>query len=134
MTPAPTPGGLGVAGCELVAAVAAVRVGDGDAAERANGELLVRARRLGDAMFETWSRLLGGWIAERRGEPQAADDQYRAALEREPLFSAFGGSPAARSLLALAALARSRGDLAEADRLELQGRERAEREADADLE
>jgi tetratricopeptide (TPR) repeat protein len=200
----------------------AVRVGDVEGVERANRELLTRAGRLRDPMFGTWSRLLAGWVAERQGRPEAAVDQYRAALEltrplgaspyvafvlallgrlamlageldrarslqgeaaamvdptrspwfasfthhslavtlrrageldaaaalyrqavadslavgadfaREVLFIALVGSPAARSLIALGALAQSRGDLAEAERLLLEGLERAGRDRDAE--
>jgi hypothetical protein len=173
-------------------------------------------------VFGTWSRLLAGWAAERRGRPELAADQYWAALDltrplgasphvafilallgrltmhageldrarslqgeaaamidpaRSPWFASFihhslavtlrrrgapdaaaalhrqalaeslavdanfarelyfitlVGSPAARSLIALGTLARSRGDQGDADRLLLEGLERAEREADAE--
>jgi predicted ATPase/DNA-binding SARP family transcriptional activator len=212
----------GVAGCQLQAAMGAVRAGDVEAVERANRELLTRAGRLRDPVFATWSRLLAGWVAERQGRPNSAVDQYRAALDltrplgaspyvafvlallgrlamrageldrarslqgeavamvdptrspwfasfthhslavtlrrageldaaaalyrqavaeslaveasfsREVLFIALVGSPAARSLIALGALARSRGDLDEAERLLLEGLELAGQEADAE--
>jgi hypothetical protein len=41
-----------------------------------------------------------------------------------------GGSPAARSLIALGTIALSRGDLAGAERLQVEGLQRAERDAD----
>ena len=212
----------GVAGCQLQAAMGAARAGDLDGVERANRELLDRARRLRDPVFGTWSRLLAGWVAERQDRLDAASDQYRAALAltrplgaspyvafvlgllgrvalragdlqqarslqdeaaamvdptRSPWFAAFahhhlaatlrhagepdaaerlyrqaiaesppagsrfaqellfvvlGGSPAARSLIDLSALARARGDHADAERLQREGLERARREADAE--
>jgi tetratricopeptide (TPR) repeat protein len=212
----------GVAGCQLQAAMGAVRAGDVEAVENANRELLTRAGRLRDPVFATWSRLLAGWVAERQGRPNSAVDQYRAALDltrplgaspyvafvlallgrlamrageldrarslqgeavamvdptRSPWFASFThhslavtlrrageldaaaalyrqavaeslaveasfswevlfialvGSPAARSLIALGALARSRGDLDEAERLLLEGLELAGQEADAE--
>jgi hypothetical protein len=173
-------------------------------------------------VLRTWSRLLGAWTREGRGDLGAADDEYRQALEltrplgaspfvafilairgrlamragqldraralqvdavdmvdaaaspwfasfarhalalttqrseqreaaaalhrqamaqsppsgsgfaQEPLFRALGGSPAARSLIALAALAREAGDAAEAERLGTLGVERAVAESDAE--
>jgi predicted ATPase len=210
----------GVAACELVTAVAAVRSGDLEAAERANREVLVRSQHIRYDLFDAWSRLLTAWIAERRGDLETAVAECRAALEllrrlglphyvafalcvigrlamragaldrarllqstaaevvdaaTSPWFASFahhglavtlqrsgkvdaaeslyrqavaetpaagtefaalffivvGGSPAAGSLIALGALARLRGDLAEAERLQLGGLERAERDADA---
>jgi predicted ATPase/DNA-binding SARP family transcriptional activator len=210
----------GVAACALVAAVAAVRSGDLEAAERANREVLIRAQRIRYDLFEAWSRLLAAWIAERRGDLETAVAECRAALESlrrlglshyvafalsvigrlamrageldrarllqstaadvvdvavSPWFASFthhglavtlwrsgevdaaetlfrqalaetpatgsefaalffivvGGSPAAGSLLGLGALARLRGELAEAERLQLEGLERAERDEDA---
>jgi DNA-binding SARP family transcriptional activator len=55
-----------------------------------------------------------------------------ANFARELYFITLVGSPAARSLIALSTLARSRGDQGDADRLLLEGLERAEREADAE--
>ncbi|HET6750893.1 MAG TPA: BTAD domain-containing putative transcriptional regulator [Actinomycetes bacterium] len=212
----------GVAGCQLQAAMGAVRAGDVARVELANRELLTRAGRLRDPVFATWSRLLAGWVAERRGNLESAVDHYRGALDltrplgaspyvafvlallgrlamrageldrarslqgeaaaivdparspwfasfihyslaatlrlagepeaaaalhrqavaesktveadfaREVLFIALVGSPAARSLIALGGLARSSGDIAEAERLLREGLERARRDADAE--
>jgi tetratricopeptide (TPR) repeat protein len=88
----------GVAGCQLQAAMAAVRAGDVDGVERANRELRVRAMRLRDPVFGTWSRLLAGWAAERRGRPELAVDQYWAALD---LTRPLGASPHVAFILAL---------------------------------
>jgi hypothetical protein len=55
-----------------------------------------------------------------------------ANFARELPFITLVGRPAARSLIALGTLARSRGDHGDADRLLLEGLERAEREADAE--
>jgi hypothetical protein len=78
--------------------MAAVRAGDVDGVERANRELRVRAVRLGDPVFGTWSRLLAGWAAERRGRPELAADQYWAALD---LTRPLGASPHVAFILAL---------------------------------
>jgi predicted ATPase/DNA-binding SARP family transcriptional activator len=79
---------------------------------------------------------------QRAGDLDAAAPLFRQAVAESPatgskfaqerLFRVLGGSPAARSLIALGSLARSRGDLAEAERLVLDGLERAEQEADAE--
>jgi hypothetical protein len=58
----------GVAHCEFVTGLAAVRVGNVEAAESSATELLIRARRIQNDLFEGWSRLMAGWVAERRGE------------------------------------------------------------------
>jgi tetratricopeptide (TPR) repeat protein len=209
----------GVASCQMIAAEAAARANDLEAAERANREVLACSRRIGHGLFEAWSRLLAAWIAERRGDLAAATAEGQAALEllrrlglshyvtftlallgrfsmrsgnldqalalqteaadmvdatASPWFASFahhclaltlqrtgradaepvfrqavaesptaagsefsalfhmiiGGSPAARSLIALGAIALSRGDLADAERLQVEGLQRAEREAD----
>ena len=60
-----------------------------------------------------------------------AESPAAAGSEFSALFHMIiGGSPAARSLIALGAIALSRGDLAGAERLQVEGVERAEREAD----
>jgi ATP/maltotriose-dependent transcriptional regulator MalT len=78
--------------------MAAVRAGDVDGVERANRELRVRAMRLRDPVFGTWSRLLAGWAAERRGRPELAADQYWTALD---LTRPLGASPQVAFILAL---------------------------------
>jgi predicted ATPase/DNA-binding SARP family transcriptional activator len=88
----------GVAGCQLVAALGAARTGDLDGVERANRELLIRAGRLRDPMFATWSRLLSGWAAERQDRLEAAANDFRAALE---LTRPLGASPYVAFVLGL---------------------------------
>jgi hypothetical protein len=83
-----------------------------------------------------------GATLERLGEFEAAEDLHRQVVAegaviggrftRHMIFTAVGGSPVARSMLALGKLARDRGDLAEAERLQVQALARAESIGDMD--
>jgi len=73
-------GDWGVAHCEFVTGLAAVRAADVDAADRASQELRVRARRIQYDLFEGWSYLMAGWVAERRAELMSADAEYAGCL------------------------------------------------------
>jgi hypothetical protein len=80
--------------------------------------LAVTAQRLGRADAESLFR-------QATAESPAAGPQFSALFYR-----VIGGSPAAWSLIALGAIALSRGELADAERLQIEGLQRAEREAD----
>lgn len=69
--------------------------------------------------------------AELMFRQAAAESPTAAGTEFSALFyMVIGGSPAARSLIALGAIALARGDLEDAERLQVEGLQRAEREAD----
>jgi predicted ATPase/DNA-binding SARP family transcriptional activator len=80
--------------------------------------LALTMQRLGRADAESLFR-------QATAESPAAGPQFSALF-----YKVIGGSPAARSLIALGATALSRGDLADAERLQAEGLRRAVREAD----
>jgi tetratricopeptide (TPR) repeat protein len=74
-------GDWGVAHCEFVTGLTAVRAADLEAVERASTELRHRARRIQYDLFEGWSHLMDGWVAERRGDPERAEREYQRIVE-----------------------------------------------------
>ena len=74
-------GDWGVAHCEFVTGLAAVRVADVDAVERAARELRIRARRIQYDLFEGWSYVMAGWVAERRADLASAETEYLGSLQ-----------------------------------------------------
>jgi predicted ATPase/DNA-binding SARP family transcriptional activator len=120
----------------------AMRAGELDRARSLQGEAAAMVDPTRSPWFASFAHHSLAVTLRRAGDLDGAAALYRQAVAeslaigtnfaREVLFIALVGSPAARSLIALGALARSRGDLGEAERLLLAGLERAEREADAE--
>jgi tetratricopeptide (TPR) repeat protein len=120
----------------------AMGAGDLDRARSLHGEATAMVDAAASPWFAAFAHHCLAATLQWAGDLDAAAALYRQAVAESPatgssfaqerLFSALGGSPAARSLIALGAFARSRGDLAEAERLTADGLERAEQEADAE--
>ena len=120
----------------------ALRAGELDRARSLQGEAAAMVDPTRSPWFAAFTHHSLAVTLRRSGNLDGAAALYRQAVAeslavgtnfaREVLFIALVGSPAARSLIALGALARSRGDLAEAERLGLAGLERAERDGDAE--
>jgi predicted ATPase len=120
----------------------AVGAGDLDRARSLHREAAAMVDAAASPWFAAFAHHCLAATLQRSGDLDAAAALYRQAVAESPatgsgfaqelLFSVLGGSPAARALVALGNLARSRGDLPEAERLVLDGLERAQQEADAD--
>jgi predicted ATPase len=74
-------GDWGVAQCEFVIGLAAVRSANIDAVDHAALELKIRAGRIQYDLFEGWSCLMAGWVAERRGDAARAEQEYQRVVE-----------------------------------------------------
>ncbi len=73
-------GHWGVAQCEFVTGLAAVRTRNIEAVDRAARELETRALRIHYDLFEGWAHLMAGWVAERRADAQRAETAYARVL------------------------------------------------------
>jgi tetratricopeptide (TPR) repeat protein len=120
----------------------ALRAGGLDQARSLHQEAAAMVDPAASPWFAAFAHHCLAMTLQRAGDLDAAAPLFRQAAAESPatgskfaqerLFRVLGGSPAARSLITLGSLARSRGDLAEAERLVLDGLERAEQEADAE--
>ncbi|HZD71963.1 MAG TPA: BTAD domain-containing putative transcriptional regulator [Actinomycetes bacterium] len=71
----------GVAACDVIAAIAALRTGDVDAVATLAAQIVPRIAALGYEWYQAWGMLLEAWVAQRRGKRAAAAGAYRRALE-----------------------------------------------------
>jgi predicted ATPase/DNA-binding SARP family transcriptional activator len=114
----------GSAAAGIIRASGAAAAGDVDAVAEMAAVIHRHAAAIDYDAFRTPALLLEAWAAERRGEPVAAVESYRRALE---LAGRIGfGDHAAFALAELGSNALARGELHEAEELERQALATAE--------